>query len=217
MKGDREEPTCGQCLYSKRECLGYRDPLALSFRDETDNVIQRWKTGAQKNPRVQRKTKTVSVFPEEDLETNAPDTLALISVSLFRSPAKSIHINNSSTRKSSFDSTFSMQPAVDELGVSFFVSNHIRVSPDALLQGGSPYLRSVCYDAKPDDALSLSMVSENAKKPFFRHHQALGFLPSLIFNYLTNLAIHSQLSLLLIDSLELASSRSRQLLKHQEF
>ncbi|PYH97854.1 Zn(II)2Cys6 transcription factor [Aspergillus ellipticus CBS 707.79] len=39
LKCDRKRPSCSSCLRAKRTCTGYRDVVALSFADQTNEVI----------------------------------------------------------------------------------------------------------------------------------------------------------------------------------
>jgi len=38
---DLSKPSCGQCNRSERQCAGYRDQIQLSFRDETQGVVEK--------------------------------------------------------------------------------------------------------------------------------------------------------------------------------
>ncbi|KAE8392590.1 Zn(II)2Cys6 transcription factor [Aspergillus alliaceus] len=39
LKCDQRRPSCSQCIRAKRECLGYRDVTALSFYDQSNEII----------------------------------------------------------------------------------------------------------------------------------------------------------------------------------
>ncbi|KAF4636801.1 hypothetical protein G7Y89_g1296 [Cudoniella acicularis] len=43
IRCDQATPACGQCLKAEKECPGYRDMLSLSFRDESDAVVEKAK------------------------------------------------------------------------------------------------------------------------------------------------------------------------------
>ncbi|KAH8807777.1 hypothetical protein F5884DRAFT_790033 [Xylogone sp. PMI_703] len=42
-KCDEQKPSCGRCVRTKSVCLGYRDPLMLNFRDESENIERKFK------------------------------------------------------------------------------------------------------------------------------------------------------------------------------
>ncbi|KAL2871876.1 Zn(II)2Cys6 transcription factor [Aspergillus lucknowensis] len=46
IRCDQGRPTCSQCAKGKRTCPGYRDELSLMFRDESQQVVRKAKTGA---------------------------------------------------------------------------------------------------------------------------------------------------------------------------
>ncbi|PYI04189.1 C6 finger domain protein [Aspergillus sclerotiicarbonarius CBS 121057] len=46
IRCDQARPTCSQCAKGNRACSGYRDQLSLMFRDESQQVIRKARTGA---------------------------------------------------------------------------------------------------------------------------------------------------------------------------
>lgn len=46
IRCDQGRPTCSQCVKGNRVCPGYRDELSLMFRDESQQVVRKAKTGA---------------------------------------------------------------------------------------------------------------------------------------------------------------------------
>ncbi|KAH8434210.1 Zn(II)2Cys6 transcription factor [Aspergillus melleus] len=46
IRCDQARPTCSQCVKGNRVCPGYRDELSLMFRDESQQVVRKAKTGA---------------------------------------------------------------------------------------------------------------------------------------------------------------------------
>lgn len=47
IRCDQARPACSQCIRAKRECPGYRDQLALMFRDESTSVVKKAKAEAR--------------------------------------------------------------------------------------------------------------------------------------------------------------------------
>lgn len=41
IRCDQAQPACSQCTRAKRDCPGYRDQLALMFRDESKSVVRK--------------------------------------------------------------------------------------------------------------------------------------------------------------------------------
>ncbi|GES62315.1 C6 finger domain protein [Aspergillus terreus] len=46
IRCDQARPTCSQCIKGNRVCPGYRDELSLMFRDESQQVVRKAKTGS---------------------------------------------------------------------------------------------------------------------------------------------------------------------------
>ncbi|RAL16853.1 Zn(II)2Cys6 transcription factor [Aspergillus homomorphus CBS 101889] len=46
IRCDQARPTCSQCAKGNRVCPGYRDELSLMFRDESQQVVRKARTGA---------------------------------------------------------------------------------------------------------------------------------------------------------------------------
>ncbi|PYH45711.1 Zn(II)2Cys6 transcription factor [Aspergillus saccharolyticus JOP 1030-1] len=46
IRCDQARPTCSQCAKGHRVCPGYRDELSLMFRDESQQVVRKARTGA---------------------------------------------------------------------------------------------------------------------------------------------------------------------------
>ncbi|KAL2818391.1 hypothetical protein BJX63DRAFT_73609 [Aspergillus granulosus] len=58
IRCDQGRPTCSQCAKGNRVCPGYRDELSLMFRDESQQVVRKAKTGS--SGRRNKKTTTVA-------------------------------------------------------------------------------------------------------------------------------------------------------------
>lgn len=56
LQCDLQKPACIRCLKSGRQCPGYRDQLALWFRDESQSVAQRTKATTHSSPSIGRRT-----------------------------------------------------------------------------------------------------------------------------------------------------------------
>ena len=61
IRCDQTRPTCSQCAKANRVCPGYRDELSLMFRDESQMVVQKAKSGSSRSkPRTSRQTSRTS-------------------------------------------------------------------------------------------------------------------------------------------------------------
>ncbi|KAK9428135.1 hypothetical protein V1505DRAFT_395482 [Lipomyces doorenjongii] len=81
IKCDRVEPACSQCLRAKKICPGYRDQLALLFREQSEEVARKvssqsthnskkgnWTSPASKNPPKAAHSPTTSSVEEEGIK-----------------------------------------------------------------------------------------------------------------------------------------------------
>ena len=62
---DQEKPACARCVKAGRVCPGYRDPLNLSFRDESQDVIRK----ARVRPRSPVQSTSRRAFPVFETST----------------------------------------------------------------------------------------------------------------------------------------------------
>lgn len=60
IRCDQTRPACSQCVRAKRECPGYRDQLALMFRDESTAVIRKAKAEGKAENKKASSSKTSS-------------------------------------------------------------------------------------------------------------------------------------------------------------
>ncbi|CAG7942592.1 hypothetical protein PENNAL_c0016G08974 [Penicillium nalgiovense] len=59
IRCDQAQPACSQCTRAKRDCPGYRDQLALMFRDESKSVVRKAAAAStHKNKRAERSPRT---------------------------------------------------------------------------------------------------------------------------------------------------------------
>ncbi|PWY89240.1 Zn(II)2Cys6 transcription factor [Aspergillus heteromorphus CBS 117.55] len=113
LKCDRKRPSCSSCVRARRTCTGYRDIVALSFQDQTDEVI------GKARRRVDKQTVEPSPSPSSfisDLSTVADDdTNDDDQVQPGPGPLMLQHIP---------------APTRDD-GISFVLANHVATGPSA--------------------------------------------------------------------------------------
>ena len=56
IRCDQARPTCSQCVKGNRTCPGYRDQLSLMFRDESQQVVRKARTGGSRRAKPSRKS-----------------------------------------------------------------------------------------------------------------------------------------------------------------
>ncbi|KAL4860662.1 hypothetical protein BDV12DRAFT_191572 [Aspergillus spectabilis] len=86
IRCDQGRPTCSQCAKGNRACPGYRDELSLIFRDESQQVVRKTKTGASgrrnKKPaaRAASKKSSPAVLPDSRGSSSTESPVAPSSV-----------------------------------------------------------------------------------------------------------------------------------------
>lgn len=140
--------------------------LDLSFRDESEHVIQRAKAKARKSPPV-----TNGEFSATRRRTSSRGTIR--SETVPSSSASSPHPTNSISALSISDptwlvqgldatghniSTFSMTPSVSELGFNFFLVNFV-ATPTGPSHGHFPAVSYLCQNNGLDDTLKASITA----------------------------------------------------------
>ncbi|KAL3481986.1 hypothetical protein BJX99DRAFT_217924 [Aspergillus californicus] len=74
IRCDQGRPTCSQCAKGNRACSGYRDELSLMFRDESQQVVRKAKTGLSGRRTKKAAPKKSSAASESHSSTtNSPD------------------------------------------------------------------------------------------------------------------------------------------------
>lgn len=99
-KCDKLPEGCTQCFRAKRECPGYRAQGDLIFRDESTNVVQKFKA---KEAKKQALESSRSGSPHSDEETS----LELVQ-------QKDPHL-----------SSLQLAPTIEDLATGFFISNYV--------------------------------------------------------------------------------------------
>ncbi|KAI9373098.1 hypothetical protein BJX61DRAFT_403394 [Aspergillus egyptiacus] len=73
IRCDQGRPTCSQCAKGNRVCPGYRDELSLMFRDESQQVVRKAKTGSSgRRTKKAAARKSTPVPGSHSSSTNSP-------------------------------------------------------------------------------------------------------------------------------------------------
>ncbi|PKY05950.1 hypothetical protein P168DRAFT_250959 [Aspergillus campestris IBT 28561] len=73
IRCDQARPTCSQCVKGNRTCPGYRDQLSLMFRDESQQVVRKARTGGSRRAKPSRKSpRRVSPSPSTSSSDAVP-------------------------------------------------------------------------------------------------------------------------------------------------
>ncbi|KAF2474639.1 uncharacterized protein BDR25DRAFT_167916, partial [Lindgomyces ingoldianus] len=138
VKCDQKRPSCGQCLRIGKECHGYRDPLQMMFKNESDVVARK------ANMRYQELSKGKSPISSRWKRSHTSDN---DSTSSGASPASSTTSNHQfalrtgpSAHKKSM--TRELMPPLEDQAVGFFFSNYV-LTPTLVPRGQFDYLHEL--------------------------------------------------------------------------
>lgn len=117
---DQLNPACSQCKRAGKECTGYRDQLALLFRDENAKVVQKArapKTTTEKRKDSRKSAKLNKSSPASSVTTPPGSKLADAPWA-----SESSLISRGSTPLCS-----PMSLCFDDLGINFFFTHYVTV------------------------------------------------------------------------------------------
>ncbi|KAL4880985.1 hypothetical protein BJY04DRAFT_190555 [Aspergillus karnatakaensis] len=99
IRCDQGRPTCSQCAKGSRTCPGYRDELSLMFRDESQQVVRKAKTGSsgrRTRKAVTTTKKSPPVSEAHSSTTNSPDATSVSTARKASPPTPSSSAHTSS-------------------------------------------------------------------------------------------------------------------------
>ncbi|KAF1997999.1 hypothetical protein P154DRAFT_440091 [Amniculicola lignicola CBS 123094] len=145
VKCDQKRPSCSQCMRIQKECHGYRDPLSMMFRNESDVVAQK----AEMRYKELSKGRTKRSNRQKDLENVDPDGSSSSSSSSSSSNEESsppsttgsdqqlAAYSKSLLRRQEFP--LELVHSLQDLANGFFFSKHV-APPTIALRGQHDYL-----------------------------------------------------------------------------
>ncbi|KUJ15381.1 uncharacterized protein LY89DRAFT_111541 [Mollisia scopiformis] len=135
-KCDQVLPGCTQCKRAKRLCPGYRVPGDLIFRNESSNVIRKFKA---KEAKQKEAAKTLTTPPVSEDESNVEDA--------------SLEVAQQQDRQLD---VFSLAPSLEDRATGFFVANYV-LGMSGPSRGHLDYIADVSRTQIMDDSLVSSM------------------------------------------------------------
>ena len=108
---DQKRPGCGQCRNTGRECLGYRDPTDLVFRDESQQILIKYRKKAEA-----KKTGTVRTLTARQKNNNG------------QSYCKVSELRQNLETPKEFKIPPSLQHPIQDVAINFLLGDYIRGS-----------------------------------------------------------------------------------------
>ncbi|KAH7336400.1 hypothetical protein BKA65DRAFT_33436 [Rhexocercosporidium sp. MPI-PUGE-AT-0058] len=145
-KCDQVPEGCTQCKRAKRVCPGYRVPGDLIFRNESSNVIRKFKAREARDKQATFKTSPPRPVVSSSLSLSAEDDWD--------------HVSDGSLeiiqREDARLSVFSLAPTIEERAIGFFVANFV-LGISGPSKGYLDYLTEVARSQVLEDGLLSSM------------------------------------------------------------
>ena len=126
---DQLDPSCSQCKRAGKKCSGYRDQLALLFRDENEKVVQKARSPSTVIDKRKRPRKT------DKSSKSTPSSSGSLSPGFIEAQT------NAKVADSTRGSEISLIPrastvipsvplSFDDLGINFFFTHYVTVAPN---------------------------------------------------------------------------------------
>ncbi|KAF2266388.1 hypothetical protein CC78DRAFT_156307 [Lojkania enalia] len=169
VKCDQKRPSCSQCIRIKRECHGYRDPVSMMFKNESEVVARRANKRYQELTRAKmQKLPHGKGSASSGHETPSGDSSYSLSSSLSSSTSSSS--SSSASRSCSFWTSrdvalklrgsqsrlisTQVMPSLEDQALCFFLSNYV-VLPKFIPRGHFEWL----YEVLKSDAEEILRTS----------------------------------------------------------
>ncbi|OCL01595.1 hypothetical protein AOQ84DRAFT_273148, partial [Glonium stellatum] len=156
IKCDLVRPACRQCIRIQRDCPGYRDPLDLMFRNESEVVVRKARARAQNSaesrrprasPASRHKTGGASSSPQRAESTtsgvSSPGAFPIQSIEHSLSPTSSMQ---------------SLAPSIEDQAAGFFFAHYV-IGSRHLPRGHFEYLPVMYHRTDVDESLRMSLLA----------------------------------------------------------
>lgn len=132
LQCDQLDPACSQCKRAGKECTGYRDQLALLFRNENAKVVRKARAPSTTSTTEKRKA------PRKPKRSNEPSPTSSSSLTTPLSPVDSLMLTDSPwgselsiISRESTPLCSSVPLPFEDLGIHFFFTHYVTVVSDA--------------------------------------------------------------------------------------
>ncbi|KAF2845075.1 hypothetical protein T440DRAFT_284488 [Plenodomus tracheiphilus IPT5] len=176
VKCDQKRPSCSQCLRAQKECHGYRDPLAMMFKNESMVVarkaekryeeLAKAKGGEGKSREPDRRVLTL---------TPVPDAEVFGAAAMEDESGSTREVNTDLTSWSRYPTPESMTrelaPSVEQLAQGWFIANYV-AQPGLIPRGQFEWVTELLCRDDVDEAfresvkaVSLAGYANTCKSP----------------------------------------------------
>ncbi|KAL6709790.1 hypothetical protein ACN47E_001219 [Coniothyrium glycines] len=153
VKCDQKRPACSQCIRAGKECHGYRDPLSMMFRNESDVVAKK----AEKRYKELGQQKTSGLTQQEPLtlDFTGDDTISHVNDWVFTN-ASIVPVTGRSRYPTPESLTTELIPSIEQQAVGFFISNFV-AKPSVIPRGQFEWVTELLAEPHVDNLLKESV------------------------------------------------------------
>ncbi|KAL5455944.1 hypothetical protein PMIN06_004194 [Paraphaeosphaeria minitans] len=184
VKCDLKRPSCSQCIRAGRECYGYRDPLSMIFKNESNVVMNKAQKRYEELSKNREIRKPLSGTPP--VQELAFEERSNGSSSSSPGSSESQQASSTSTRSGL---ARSITPPIENQALSFFAANNI-LQPAVVGRGNYQWLFQMLSGPTIDATLqssahaaSLATLATANKSPFLMKKAQEHYANALTLTY----------------------------------
>jgi hypothetical protein len=150
---DQKRPSCSQCIRAGKECFGYRDPLSMMFKNESDVVAKK----AEKRYEILAKQKSPSLSAKK--EPISPETIISETWEFdhdWLSQSSSTQVVPHTRYPTPESMTREMVPSIEDQALGFFIGNYI-AQPSLVPRGQFEWVTELLAQPVTEDILRHSV------------------------------------------------------------
>ncbi|KAF2790708.1 hypothetical protein K505DRAFT_76582 [Melanomma pulvis-pyrius CBS 109.77] len=156
VKCDQKRPSCSQCLRVHKECYGYRDPLTLMFKNESDVVARKAKNRYQElskqNPQKPRNRKDSRTSDPEF--SGSPSSAA----SPFSVQVSEQQVVLKRRDPPSASMIWELNPSIEDQAIGFFLASYV-IKPTFVPRGQFDFLPELLSRPDTEEILQKSATA----------------------------------------------------------
>ncbi|KAF2175423.1 hypothetical protein K469DRAFT_610743 [Zopfia rhizophila CBS 207.26] len=153
VKCDQKRPSCSQCLRIQKQCHGYRDPLNMMFKNESDIVARKARIRYQelsraRMPKLPSRHRSQPSDPESTSSSSRPSTWEFSNQQILKR----------SSLSNLEELTWELIPSIEDQAIGFFFSNYV-IPPTIVPRGQFDYLTELLNRPQTDRVLHTSVLA----------------------------------------------------------
>ncbi|KAH7069490.1 hypothetical protein FB567DRAFT_456611 [Paraphoma chrysanthemicola] len=151
IKCDQKRPSCSQCKRAGRDCQGYRDPLSMMFKNESEVVAKKAEKRYEKLAKQKPPSKKDPPTPTTDCSKWSLDQDRLMSQG-------STHVAPYTRYPTPESMTREIVPSIQDHAVGFFIGNYV-AQPQIIPRGQFEWIVELLAQPDTEEVLQNSVYA----------------------------------------------------------